>query len=142
MEKWKRKLEIVNRCKICGVAEENSYHAVMSCTKARAPRNEMRLSWELPSEDQLQYTGPDWLLVLLNAIPKVMKKRILLIMWRSWHLRNDIIHEKGKATIADSVSFLRNYECTLLPARQQATDTKGKKAMFDLEEIRTSRRTT
>lgn len=86
----------------------------------------MRLSWELPSEDQLQYTGPDWLLVLLNSIPKVMKTCILLITWRSWHLRNDIIHEKGKMRLL----FLKNYECTLLPIRQQATDMKGKKVMF------------
>jgi hypothetical protein len=38
-----------------------------------------------------------------------MRARILLLLWRAWHLRNDCIHHDGKATIAESVSFLKAY---------------------------------
>src|SRR5204862_4976444 len=81
--KWKRKLETINWCKICGMEEEYNFHVVMSCTKAKTLRSEMRTIWELPPEEQLTYTGPDWLLVLLNSISKDMKTRMLLVMWRS-----------------------------------------------------------
>ena len=87
------------------MAVEDSYLAVISCTKARMLRSEMRKVWDLPTEKQLLFSGPDWLLVLLNAYPDQMKTRILLVMWRSWFLRNDVFYAKGQATIAESVSF-------------------------------------
>ena len=40
--KWKRTLEVDNVCKICGTEEEDEFHAVVSCTKSKALRHEMR----------------------------------------------------------------------------------------------------
>jgi hypothetical protein len=36
-----------------------------------------------------------------------------MTLWRSWHLRNDIIHAKGKATVEQSVNFLISYVPTI-----------------------------
>jgi hypothetical protein len=94
---------------VCGVEPETSYHATVTCTKARALRNEMRKIWDLPSEEVFRYTGPDWLPLLLGNITKERRSLVLLVLWRSWHLRNDIVHAKGDARIDQSVNFLNRY---------------------------------
>jgi hypothetical protein len=55
-------------CQICGAIDESGHHAVVQCTKARVRRNEMRQHWELPGEEQFQYTGPKWLMLLLQKV--------------------------------------------------------------------------
>jgi ribonuclease HI len=107
--KFKRNLEVCSRCSICGVAEEDAYHAAVKCTKAVGLRHAMRAHWKLPKEHHFKKSGKDWLLLLLNQVDAITKARILLLFWRSWHLRNDIVHEQGKESIATSVSFLLSY---------------------------------
>jgi hypothetical protein len=51
--------------------------------------------WLLPDEEQLFYTGSDWLLVLLSSLDDELKANALLLFWRAWHLRNDVIHAQG-----------------------------------------------
>uniref|UniRef100_A0A452XQ96 Reverse transcriptase zinc-binding domain-containing protein n=1 Tax=Aegilops tauschii subsp. strangulata TaxID=200361 RepID=A0A452XQ96_AEGTS len=108
--KMHRTLEKMARCSICGLEDENEYHAVIACTKARALRSELRKFWHLPSENRFCYTGNDWLLVLLDACDETTRARILLLIWRAWHLRNNCVHEGGKASISVSVDFLVKYE--------------------------------
>jgi hypothetical protein len=48
--KQKRTLETMSTCKLCGMTEENSFHATVACTKARALRKKMREYWDLPPE--------------------------------------------------------------------------------------------
>jgi hypothetical protein len=89
--------------------DEDSFYAAVECTKAKALRLRMRDFWNLPKEDTFKRTGEDWLLILLNNSNKVMQQAILLILWRLWHLRNDICHGKGDATIEQSARFLLSY---------------------------------
>jgi hypothetical protein len=35
--------------------------------------------------------------------------KILFLLWRTWHHRNNIVHGDGKASISTSVGFLANY---------------------------------
>jgi hypothetical protein len=35
------------------------------------------------------------------------------MFWRAWHLRNDVVHAQGKATVRGSVLFLTSYEESL-----------------------------
>jgi hypothetical protein len=107
--KWRRTLEVSNICPICGVEAESSFHAIVACTKAKAIRQEMRKIWNLPSEKEFHYTGKDWLLLLLAKLNKKEQGQVLLLLWRAWFLRDDIIHEKGMATIKQSVDFLKSY---------------------------------
>uniref|UniRef100_A0A0A9G2M2 RNase H type-1 domain-containing protein n=1 Tax=Arundo donax TaxID=35708 RepID=A0A0A9G2M2_ARUDO len=70
-----------------------------------------------------------------------MRRCILLLLWRAWHLRNDIIHAKGECTITGSTIFLKSYRDSLFNIRQQGskamTDEKGKRKIND---VATSRR--
>jgi ribonuclease HI len=69
----------------------------------------MRKFWSL----QFMKNDNDWLLTLLSSVQKEVKARILLLLWRSWHLRNDIIHGKRLATVKGSAEFLVSYASSL-----------------------------
>ncbi|KAK1647134.1 hypothetical protein QYE76_064939 [Lolium multiflorum] len=88
---------------------KDAFHATVTCSKARALRQEMRKCWSLPPENEFRYTGRDWLQLLLDPLDDITRARVLLVLWRAWHLRNDVIHHKGDATIASSVIFLQSY---------------------------------
>jgi hypothetical protein len=55
-------------------------------------------------------TGPDWLQQLIVDCGVRQRSRILMTLWRSWHLRCDVTHGKGEETIARSVAFLLSYD--------------------------------
>jgi ribonuclease HI len=107
--KFKRTLELNGQCNICGNQTEDAHHATVSCTKATAFRHEIRESWNLPSERLFRYTGNDWLQILLSQIGEKDRDRTLLVLWRSWHLRNDIIHGEGRESIQSSINFLESF---------------------------------
>jgi hypothetical protein len=69
--KFKRSLELDKTCIICGHEAENSCHATVACTKARALRDEMRKTWDLPSEENFGYMGLIGSLSCLQILPKV-----------------------------------------------------------------------
>jgi hypothetical protein len=69
----------------------------------------MRKNWLLPEEKMFTYTVPDWLLLLLCELDEMMKAKVLLLLWRAWHLQNDVIHGKGTESIKGFVSFLVSY---------------------------------
>lgn len=94
--KWKRTLELDNICNICGRETEDEYHAVIKCTKTRALRDELRIKWELPNEDQFQCTGVDWLQNLLGKCDAEARRKILLLIGRACWLRDDCIHAGAK----------------------------------------------
>jgi hypothetical protein len=83
-------------CEICG-CEESAYHVVIQCTKPTALRFALRQHWALPYDEKLfTNTGPDWLLLLLYSVDSDTKSKILLLLWRAWHLWNNIIHDQGE----------------------------------------------
>jgi hypothetical protein len=69
----------------------------------------MRKFWALPSGSKFRDLGTDWLQNLLAQADEGMRPRILLLLWRAWHLRSDVIHQDGKARIDESVVFLQSY---------------------------------
>ena len=111
--KWRRTLEVDSTCSICGANEESNFHATVACTKAKDLRFKMREVWNLPTEDHFRHTCPDWLLLLLANSSTESIPLILLLLWRAWHLRNNIFHEDGKCLIEASSVFLHNYVDTL-----------------------------
>jgi len=70
----------------------------------------MRKEWRLPEEKEFWYTGTDWLQILLDKYDSEIRKKILLLLWRAWFLRDNCIHSDGKETISRSVMFLVQYE--------------------------------
>lgn len=59
----------------------------VACTNSRALRFSLRKEWSLPAEERFRYTGDDWLQVLLDTESEEMRAKILLLLWRCWHLR-------------------------------------------------------
>jgi hypothetical protein len=91
------------------MAANDDHHALIDCTVARALRFELRNVWSLPSEETFDTNGKEWLLHLLSKTPKDMRPKILFLLWRAWHHRNNIVHGDGKASVSASVGFLANY---------------------------------
>lgn len=75
--KFRRTLEASGTCVICGQGDEDGHHAVVMCTTARALQEEMRKIWELPPEWKFRKSGPDWLLLLLDMVPKATMANIM-----------------------------------------------------------------
>jgi hypothetical protein len=116
----KRKMDHVATCSICGMEPETSYHAMMRCTKAKALRDCLREDWSLPDEQALQYTGEDWVLVLLSQVDNYMRAKL--------HLRNNMIFGDGKVRITQSSLFLQSYLGSVQDTRdiKFIIDEKGK----------------
>jgi hypothetical protein len=112
MNKSRRNLEWNARCDVCGNGMEDAHHATVTCTKAVALRHAMREYWKLPDEKLFRYSGKDWLQVLLQLSDQRSREKILLLLWRAGHLRNDVIHANGSETIYSSMSFLQSYLAT------------------------------
>jgi hypothetical protein len=103
----------------------------MTCTKARALRQGLSKIWDLPDEKDTPYTGTDWVLILLDRLSKDDRDKMMFIWWRAWHHRNNIIFDKGDASITNSIRFLQNYRNTLqdIASGGIIMDRKGKKMM-------------
>jgi hypothetical protein len=125
--KFRRTLETDSTCSICGRVEENSHHAIVDCSKPRALRYAMRSYWDLPGEYDFLYSGPDWLQALLTKCNLKQRDRVLLLLWRSWHLRCNITHGKGEETIANSVAFLQSY-CDIVHNEVDNVKKKGNRS--------------
>lgn len=82
--KYTRRMEREAVCNLCGLASETSYHATVKCPQAYNLRQAMRTHWRLPDESFFEYTGPDWLLVLLDRCLPEQRDLIKLIFWRAW----------------------------------------------------------
>jgi hypothetical protein len=109
LNKWKRSLEKDNMCELCGLQVESEFHALVMWDHARNLWSAMRKCWALPSEELLSYTGPDWLLLLLSHIPKQMAERTAIMLWRTWFLRNEVVHGAKLIHVSVAVNFLLNY---------------------------------
>jgi hypothetical protein len=60
-----------------------------------------------------------------------MRAKILLLLWRAWHLRNDSIHNEGRESIKRSASFLQDYDGAELQSLTGLGSHKGKAPMFE-----------
>lgn len=96
-------------CTICGQATEDAHHALITCTLARALREELRAHWRLPCEASFLGKGKEWIFTLLGNAPKDQRPKIIFLLWRTWHHRNNIVHGDGKASVSASVPYLVNY---------------------------------
>ena len=67
-------------------------------------------------------------MVLLNRVNKDTRIKLMLLFWRIWHHRNDIVFGKGDSIISVSVAFLENYLVSLntSAANDSSVSSKGK----------------
>ena len=100
---------VLGLCTICGVQDESIVHALVTCPKVRAMRIALGEVWNIPGEELFKFRGPDWLLILLDQLGLLVREQVLFMLWRAWHLRNDLIIGKGKESVSASVIFVKNY---------------------------------
>ncbi|RLN33118.1 hypothetical protein C2845_PM03G03460 [Panicum miliaceum] len=129
--KMERHLELSGTCDVCGQEVEDEFHAVVRCDQAANLRETMRDIWDLPSEDFLRFSWPDWLLQLVGTLDQISAGRLLLILWRAWFNQNEIVHRSKEVSIVGSAAFLGNYWEELCTTKQHdTTDSKGKKSIW------------
>jgi hypothetical protein len=88
----------------------------------------MRVHWPLPEEVWFQFTGPDWLLLLLDRCTPEQKEITKLVLWRAWTIHNNITHDSGPSLLSDSVFFLLNLRdsCFQVKLKEASVSQKGK----------------
>ena len=128
-------MDVVPTCSICGMEPENTYHAMNTCTKACALRQYLEKDWTLPPREMFRNSGDDWVLILLSQVDEFMRAKLLLLWWRCWHLRNNIIFGDGKDRVDHSALFLQSYLTVIQDNRdiEALVDEKGKLPIANFE---------
>ncbi|XP_073351694.1 uncharacterized protein [Aegilops tauschii subsp. strangulata] len=126
--KFTRNLELNDLCPLCGVEREDGFHAMCRCPRARDLWRAVARDWPLPDVDEVRYTGPEWLLGVLDQLPEISRMVLLMVLWRIWHVRNEITHDKAPPSTESSRRFLQSYINSLLCIKQfpQEDQVKGK----------------
>jgi ribonuclease HI len=109
-------------CSICGREEEDVHHALVRCTLARALRDELRSHWTLPTEEQFLAKEGEWLFHLLHNASRDTRPKIIFLLWRVWHHRNNVVHGDGKASISAPVPYLVSYHDSFTMIRSGGSD--------------------
>lgn len=113
-------------CQLCGYENEDIFHAVIRCPHARTLRLAMRAHWELPVEKELINSGPDWLLLILDRYGVQTGANFLMLIWRCWNVRNNVLMAGECISIEGSVIFLSRYMDALVQVRQQETSQEAR----------------
>jgi ribonuclease HI len=124
----RRGMATLRLCQVCGMEDEDSFHAFMRCPHARQLWLAMAEIWPLPRDELLVHTGKEWLLHLLLSIPEAQRAPTLMTIWRIWHAHNEVTHDKPCPPIEGSRRFLVSYLNSLMMIKQfpDADITKGK----------------
>jgi ribonuclease HI len=87
----------------------------------------------LPDEEQLLQLTPNGLLTLVVEAGVDKGAKLLLLLWRTWYVRNNITHGSDKISFDASVVFLQKYWLELCDIRQLqgASDSKGKRPVAE-----------
>ncbi|XP_020165590.1 uncharacterized protein [Aegilops tauschii subsp. strangulata] len=68
----------------------------------------------------------DWLQLLLIANPEEVRRKIMLVLWQSWNLRNSVIHGDGKETVSGVVQGLLRLHADLIVADDDPLEERNK----------------
>jgi hypothetical protein len=84
LEGLHRRINTINPiCSICGREVEDTHHALIRCTLARALRDELRNQWTLPPEVDFLQADSDWLFTLLSNSVADIRAKIIFLLWRA-----------------------------------------------------------
>lgn len=97
--KCHRKMDFSSICQVCGTVAENTIHALCHCPLAGSLWRAMKESGCVSvSLDDLK-DSPNWIFDHLEHLPDSQRAQFLMILWRNWHVRNEIIHGKAAPPI-------------------------------------------
>jgi hypothetical protein len=119
--------------------EETEAHAMFRCPHAKGLRDAMSEHWKLPSESQYVGLQSEGLLHVLSQLN--VDKKAQLLLWRTWYVRNQIVHNEGRPTIEGFVAFLRKLwiELCALAHEMGFSSMNGKQEARDLLVYRQAR---
>jgi hypothetical protein len=80
--KWRRHLDTIATCRLCGLTDEDSYHALISCPSAIKLWECMGEVWPLPRCTDIQNNGQEWLFDLLFGVSVDVRNMIIMLLWR------------------------------------------------------------
>lgn len=121
-----RHLKQQDTCQLCG-QQQDAYHALLICPHALALRQATRQHWLLLAEQNLSWTGPEWLLLLAHNNSLEVLANLFMLLWHTWNFRIKMIHIPF---IASSVTFLTRYMHSLVSIQQEdVEDLKGKRCL-------------
>ncbi|VAH69938.1 hypothetical protein VPH35_048126 [Triticum aestivum] len=118
-------------CPICGKGIEDNYHPFCVCPNSVELWKEMANVWRLPAIESIKNIGVEWLFQALEVLPDTDRAMLLMLLWRCWHVRNEIVHDKCPPLIEVSKRFLCSYLESLLCIKNDlfADPCKGKTAV-------------
>lgn len=114
-----RGLEVTVVCLLCGTGVEDNYHPFCQCPLARDLWRSMSSVWQLPALNNARHIGKEWLLHFLDPLFELERSMVLMIFWRCWHIRNEIIHDKVPRHLLVSKDFLCSYLDSLLTVKNE-----------------------
>ena len=108
--------------------EEDNYQPFARCQFGRDLYLAMAKVWANPELDALVNNGKEWPLHALEPLNEVGRMMVMMIFWRTWFVRNEVVHCKPAPPMEASVRFLRSYVDSLIGIKlnPQADPTKGK----------------
>jgi hypothetical protein len=112
--KKRRNIEISDQCPLCGMEAEDNFHPFLRCSLAKDLWIVMSEVWQLPDIVSIQNTRTEWLLNVLSNIPRRSINMVLMTLWWSWHVRNEIVHDKVPPPVEVSKRFLVGYLDSLI----------------------------
>jgi hypothetical protein len=130
--KQKRNLETMDQCPICGREPEDNFHPFFGCTLAKELWNAMVEEWQIPVLSSVVNTGRDWLLNFLANQTEDIGNKVLMTLWRSWHIRNEIVHDKKPPLLFVSKRFLISYMESILMIKYHTRTEDISKGKFIL----------
>uniref|UniRef100_A0A8R7TL47 Uncharacterized protein n=1 Tax=Triticum urartu TaxID=4572 RepID=A0A8R7TL47_TRIUA len=98
-----------------------------------------RMSWEAMAKSEsmtrledITNTGTEWALHLLNRCTEEQRLPVIMTLWRSWHVRNEVVHQKPAPAIEASRRLLCSYIDNLRCIQQHPHEdiVKGKMIMY------------
>jgi hypothetical protein len=97
-------------CELCYYSCEDCYHAVTNFPHAKGLRMAMREFWDLPLEESIHNTDPEWFLVLLDLWKLEEDGNLAMILWRAWSVRNKVTRAGEPLLVDASVEYLKRLE--------------------------------
>ncbi|KAE8812230.1 retrotransposon unclassified [Hordeum vulgare] len=132
-EKLRRHIGTSAHYSLCDREEDSSFHALLVCPNGARMWDIMQLSWPLPNRSDIICTGSEWLMHLLAESDEHIWSRIIMVLWRTWHLRNELTHGKTIPPVETSRSFLSSYYNTYQQISLNVEEIlKGKTPVMDV----------
>lgn len=126
--KHARTLEPSDLCPIYAMEREETFHIFCRCPRAVSLWQAMAGHWNLPDIKRVWHKGEECLFDLMQDLGDYDRMRILMVLWRSWHVWNEIVHNKPPPLEEASRRFLLIYEESLLAIQEfpDADSVRGK----------------